>query len=125
MENENQKKLIYSAIQPSGMLTLGNYLGALRNWVRLQEEYDCIYTVADLHAITVRQQTAAFRKQILETYALLIAVGVDPRKKSAVYTVPRSGTQPAFLDSFMLYPVRRAVPYDPVQGQIGKACRQC
>lgn len=80
MENENQKKLIYSAIQPSGMLTLGNYLGALRNWVRLQEEYDCIYTVADLHAITVRQQTAAFRKQILETYALLIAVGVDPEK---------------------------------------------
>ena len=62
------------------MLTLGNYLGALRNWVRLQEEYDCIYTVADLHAITVRQQTAAFRKQILETYALLIAVGVDPEK---------------------------------------------
>lgn len=80
MEHENQKKLIYSAIQPSGMLTLGNYLGALRNWVRLQEEYDCIYTVADLHAITVRQQTAAFRKQILETYALLIAVGVDPEK---------------------------------------------
>ena len=80
MENENQKKLIYSAIQPSGMLTLGNYLGALRNWVRLREEYDCIYTVADLHAITVRQQTAAFRKQILETYALLIAVGVDPEK---------------------------------------------
>ena len=80
MENENQQQLIYSAIQPSGMLTLGNYLGALRNWVRLQEEYDCIYTVADLHAITVRQQTAAFRKQILETYALLIAVGVDPEK---------------------------------------------
>ena len=75
---EKEKKLIYSAIQPSGMLTLGNYLGALRNWVKLQEEYDCIYTVADLHAITVRQQTAAFRKQILETYALLIAVGVDP-----------------------------------------------
>lgn len=47
---EKEKKLIYSAIQPSGMLTLGNYLGALRNWVKLQEEYDCIYTVADLHA---------------------------------------------------------------------------
>lgn len=77
---EQQKKTIYSAIQPSGMLTLGNYLGALRNWVMLQNEYDCIYTVADLHAITVRQQTPAFRKQILETYALLIAVGVDPEK---------------------------------------------
>ena len=77
---EQQKKTIYSAIQPSGMLTLGNYLGALRNWVMLQNEYDCIYTVADLHAITVRQQTPAFRKQILETYALLIAVGIDPEK---------------------------------------------
>ena len=123
MENENQKKLIYSAIQPSGMLTLGNYLGALRNWVRLQEEYDCIYTVADLHAITPadrRLQKADFR-DICSAHRR----GRRPRKKSAVYTVPRSGTQPAFLDSFMLYPVRRAVPYDPVQGQIGKACRQC
>ena len=81
MDNSSDKKqLIYSAIQPSGMLTLGNYLGALRNWVKLQEQFDCIYTVADLHAITVRQQTAAFRKQILETYALLIAVGIDPQK---------------------------------------------
>ncbi|MBR4868660.1 MAG: tryptophan--tRNA ligase [Clostridia bacterium] len=74
------KKRIYSAIQPSGMLTLGNYLGALRNWVAMQEEYECIYTVADLHAITVRQEPAKLRKQILETYALLMAVGIDPEK---------------------------------------------
>jgi len=74
------KKRIYSAIQPSGMLTLGNYLGALRNWVAMQDEYECIYTVADLHAITVRQEPAKLRKQILETYALLMAVGVDPQK---------------------------------------------
>ena len=79
MENKSTKR-IYSAIQPSGMLTLGNYLGALKNWVSLQEKYDCIYTVADLHAITVRQDTAAFRKRILETYALLIAVGIDPER---------------------------------------------
>ncbi len=77
---QQTKKRIYSAIQPSGMLTLGNYLGALRNWVAMQEEYDCIYTVADLHAITVRQEPAKLRKQILETYALLMAVGVDPEK---------------------------------------------
>ncbi len=77
---QQAKKRIYSAIQPSGMLTLGNYLGALRNWVAMQEEYDCIYTVADLHAITVRQEPAKLRKQILETYALLMAVGIDPEK---------------------------------------------
>ena len=77
---QQAKKRIYSAIQPSGMLTLGNYLGALRNWVAMQDEYDCIYTVADLHAITVRQEPAKLRKQILETYALLMAVGVDPEK---------------------------------------------
>ena len=75
---ELRKKRIYTAIQPSGMLTLGNYLGALRNWVTMQQEYDCIYTVADLHAITVRQEPAKLRRQILETYALLMAVGIDP-----------------------------------------------
>ncbi len=77
---QQAKKRIYSAIQPSGMLTLGNYLGALRNWVAMQDEYECIYTVADLHAITVRQEPAKLRKQVLETYALLMAVGVDPEK---------------------------------------------
>ena len=77
---QQAKKRIYSAIQPSGMLTLGNYLGALRNWVAMQDEYDCIYTVADLHSITVRQEPAKLRKQVLETYALLLAVGIDPEK---------------------------------------------
>jgi tryptophanyl-tRNA synthetase len=79
MEQQARKR-IYSAIQPSGMLTLGNYLGALRNWVAMQDEYDCIYTVADLHSITVRQEPAKLRKQVLETYALLMAVGIDPEK---------------------------------------------
>lgn len=78
---QNQsKKVIFSAIQPSGMLTLGNYLGALKNWVALQDEFDCIYSVADLHAITVRQEPAKFRKQIIETFALLLAIGLDPQK---------------------------------------------
>ncbi len=74
------KKRIYSGIQPSGMLTLGNYLGALKNWKNMQEEYDCIYGVMDLHAITVRQEPAKFRQQIYTTCALLLAVGLDPQK---------------------------------------------
>ncbi len=77
---EQAKKRIYSAIQPSGMLTLGNYLGALRNWVNMQQEFDCVYTVADLHAITVRQQPGDLRRQILQTYALLLAIGLNPEK---------------------------------------------
>lgn len=74
------RKRVFSAIQPSGMLTLGNYLGALKNMAGLQDDYDCIYAVADLHAITVRQVPADFRRRILETYAILLAVGIDPKK---------------------------------------------
>ena len=79
---EIRKKRAYSAIQPSGMLTLGNYLGALKNWVAMQDgdEFDCIYTVADLHAITVRREPATFRQQIRSTFALLLAIGLDPEK---------------------------------------------
>ena len=81
MENaEQQKKVIFSAIQPSGSITLGNYLGALRNWVSLQDEYRCIFALADLHTITVRQEPAKFRKNTLEAYALLLACGIDPEK---------------------------------------------
>ena len=71
-----RKKVIFSAIQPSGSVTLGNYLGALRNWVALQDDYDCIFALADLHTITVRQEPAKFRKNILEAYALLLACGI-------------------------------------------------
>ncbi|MDR1891678.1 MAG: tryptophan--tRNA ligase [Oscillospiraceae bacterium] len=82
--NQTPKKRVFSAIQPSGMLTLGNYLGALKNWVSLQESYDCIYSVADLHAITARQEPALLRKQVTETFALLLAVGINP-EKAAVF----------------------------------------
>lgn len=75
-----RKKRILSCIQPTGIPTLGNYLGALKNWVLLADEFDSAYAVADLHAITVRQEPAAFRKQILEAFALLIALGLDPEK---------------------------------------------
>ncbi len=75
-----KKKRIFSAIQPSGTITLGNYVGALRNWVRLQDDYDCIFAVADLHAITVRQDPKEFKKNILEAYALFLACGIDTEK---------------------------------------------
>ena len=75
-----RKKVIFSAIQPSGTITLGNYLGALKNWVTLQDEYDCIYALADLHAITVRQDPAKFRHNTLEAYALFLACGIDVSK---------------------------------------------
>ena len=77
-----QKKRVLSCIQPSGMLTLGNYLGALKNWVNMQEEFDCTFAVADLHAITVRQDPAKLRQQIYSTYALLLALGIDPEKNT-------------------------------------------
>lgn len=77
-----EKKKVLSCIQPSGMLTLGNYLGALKNWVNMQEEFDCTFAVADLHAITVRQEPAKLRQQIYSTFALLLALGLDPQKST-------------------------------------------
>ncbi len=79
---EIAKKKVLSCIQPSGMLTLGNYIGALKNWLSMQEEFDCTYAVADLHAITVRQEPAKLRQQIYSTAALLLALGIDPEKSN-------------------------------------------
>lgn len=76
-QNTERKKVIFSAIQPSGTITLGNYLGALKNWTAMQDEFNCIFALADLHTITVRQEPAKFRHNILEAYALLLACGVD------------------------------------------------
>lgn len=75
-----RKKRALSCIQPTGAPTLGNYLGALRNWVSMQDEFDCAFAVADLHALTVRQEPVKLRQQILEMYALLLAIGLDPEK---------------------------------------------
>ncbi len=79
---ENDKKRVLSCIQPSGMLTLGNYLGALKNWKNMQEEFDCTFAVADLHAITVRQEPSKLRQQIYSTAALLLALGIDSEKNT-------------------------------------------
>jgi len=72
--------VILSGIQPTGTFTLGNYIGAVRNWGKMQEEYNCAYFIADLHSLTVRQDPAALRKQTMEAFALLLACGIDPEK---------------------------------------------
>lgn len=74
------KNRIFSGIQPTGNLHLGNYLGAIRNWVRLQDDYECIYCVVDMHAVTVWQDPSALAASTRETAAAVIAAGVDPEK---------------------------------------------
>lgn len=78
----SEQKRVLSFIQPSGLLTLGNYLGALKNWTEMQNDFDCTFAVADLHAITVRQEPAKLRNQIYSTYAILLALGIDPEKNT-------------------------------------------
>lgn len=77
---EERKKRIFSGIQPSGELTLGSYMGAIKNWVALQDEYDCLYCIVDMHAITVRQDPALLRKRSVNQLAQYIACGLDPQK---------------------------------------------
>ena len=84
MEEQAKKKVIFSGIQPSGVLTIGNYIGALRRFADLQDEFDCIYCVVDEHAITVRQNPADLRRRCLELAALYLASGIDP-EKSLIY----------------------------------------
>ncbi|GLC29275.1 tryptophan--tRNA ligase [Clostridium omnivorum] len=79
---EEKKKVIFSGIQPSGQLTLGNYLGAIKNWVKLQEEYDCYFCVVDLHAITVKQEPKDLRTRTLEVMSIYMAAGIDPEKNT-------------------------------------------
>ena len=80
VQKTEKKKIILSGIQPTGVFTLGNYIGAVRNWQQLQEDYQCAYFIADLHSLTVRQEAAKLRKQSLEAFALLLACGIDPQK---------------------------------------------
>ncbi|MFZ5975580.1 MAG: tryptophan--tRNA ligase [Bacillota bacterium] len=77
-QQSEKQKVIFSGIQPSGVFTLGNYLGAIVNWTRLQHEYRCYYCAVDLHAMTVRQDPKAFRQRTLESVAMLLACGLDP-----------------------------------------------
>ena len=80
MDEIQRKKRIFSGIQPSGIITFGNYLGAVRNWVDLQDEYDCLYCIVDMHAITVRQEPKNLRQNTYSLAALYVACGLDPEK---------------------------------------------
>ena len=79
---ENEKKTLLSGIQPSGELHLGNYLGAIKNWAELSEQFDCYWFMADLHTITVRQNPADLRRRTLTQIATYIACGLDPEKNT-------------------------------------------
>lgn len=76
------KPIVLSGVQPSGELSIGNYLGALRQWQQMQDDYDCQYCVVDLHAITVRQDPKALHEATLDALAICLAVGVDPKKST-------------------------------------------
>lgn len=80
MADNTNRERVFSGIQPSGTFTLGNYVGAVRHWGPLQDKYDCVYSVVNMHAITVRQQPAQLRKATYEAAALLLASGIDPQK---------------------------------------------
>ncbi len=80
MSEIERKPILYSAVQPSGVLTIGNYIGALRNFKLLSDDYDCLFCMADLHALTVRQVPAELRRHTAEVAALYIACGLDPEK---------------------------------------------
>lgn len=85
------KKVLFSGMQSTGSLTLGNYLGALKNWVTLSDEYECFYSVVDMHSITVRQEPAELRKRARNLLTLYIAAGLDPEKNCLYYQSHVSG----------------------------------
>ena len=87
----NDKKVLFSGMQATGNLTLGNYLGALKNWVTLSDEYECFYSVVDMHSITVRQDPATLRKRARALLTLYIAAGLDPEKNCIYYQSHVSG----------------------------------
>lgn len=84
-EQNEKRKVIFSGMQPSGYVTLGNYIGALKNWTKLQYEYDCLFCIVDLHALTVRQVPAELRKHSREFLMQYIAAGLDPEKNIMYY----------------------------------------
>ncbi len=84
MSQETRKPVLFSGIQPSGHITLGNYIGAMRNFKLLESEHDCLFCIVDLHALTVRQDPASLRRQTLELAALYISSGLNP-EESIIY----------------------------------------
>ena len=89
----SKKKLVFSGVQPTGNLHLGNYLGALKNFVSLQNEMECIYCVVDLHAITVFQNPNVLHDNVLETTASFLATGLNPDKSIYLINLQYQGMQ--------------------------------
>ena len=102
---ENEKKIVFSGVQPSGNLTIGNYLGAIKNFSRFSEEYKTFYCVVDLHAITVRQVPAELRKRTYETLALYMACGLDAQKNTLFVQshVPQHAELGWILDCYTMF----------------------
>ena len=107
------KKVLFSGMQATGNLTLGNYLGALKNWVTLSDEYECFYSVVDMHSITVRQDPATLRKRARALLTLYIAAGLDP-EKNCLLPVPCIRPRRTGLDLKLLYLHGGTEPDDPV-----------
>ena len=101
----NDKKVIFSGVQPSGNLTIGNYIGAIRNFSKFSDEYKCFYCVVDLHAITVRQNPAELRRRTYETLALYLACGLDPAKNTVFVQshVPAHAELGWILDCYTMF----------------------
>lgn len=99
-----EKKVIFSGIQPSGQLTLGNYIGAVSNWSKLQDEYDCYYCIVDMHAMTQYQVPKDLKRQTLEALAVLIACGLDPKQNTLfIQSHVPAHAEAAWLMSCMTY----------------------
>lgn len=81
----SNKPVVLSGCQPSGQLTLGNYMGALKHWVSMQDDHDCLYMIVDLHAITVRQDPKQLAEACLDGLSLYLACGIDPQKARCFY----------------------------------------
>ena len=101
-------------MQPSGNLHIGNYLGALKNWVRVQAEYECIFCIVDLHAVTVYQDPAELRSKIIEIAALYLAAGIDPKQSQHHGPVGRARPRRACLDAHLCHARRLAGAHDPI-----------
>lgn len=108
------KPIVFSGAQPSGELTIGNYMGALRQWVNMQDDYHCIYCIVDQHAITVRQDAQKLRKATLDTLALYLACGIDPEKSTILFMSHVPEQCAVRLGTELLYLLRRTEPHDTV-----------
>ena len=115
MSEASKKKVMLSAVQPSSGLTLGNYIGALRNWVKFQRDYECWFFAVNLHAITVRQDPKELREQTYRAVAAYLAAGIDPAH-ATLFVQSQVPACRACVAAQLLLLHGRARSHDPVQG---------